>query len=124
MSANRADLAGQMQEVFAILLEEKGCVSIVEVLMRMGRLRKEDHDAWRFGKTPCLESVIMLNLAKIGLLLRSFQRYARAHGLRSSKTAYLSWGKGPKRPLRFSKSGAPAIEDAYATHFLKPKEGE
>ena len=25
---------------------------------------------------------------------------------------------------RFSKAGAPNIEEAYATHFLKPKEGE
>lgn len=124
MGANRADLIRQMQEVFAILLEEKGCVTMVEVLMRMGRLRKEDHDAWRSGKTPCRENVIMLNLAKIGLLPRSFQQDARAHGLRSSKTSYLSWGKGPKRLLRFSKPGTPAIEDAYATHFLKPKEGE
>jgi len=124
MSANRADLAGQMQEISAILFEEQGYVSSVDVLLRMGRLTKEDHDAWRLGKTPCLESVISLNLAKIGLILRSLKRYARSHGLRSSKTAYFSWGKGPKRQLRFSKSGKPAIEEVFATHFLKPKEGE
>lgn len=124
MSANRIDLVRHMRESSAILLEEKGYVSLVDVLMRMGRLTREDHDAWRFGKTPCLESVISLNLAKIGLLLRSLQRYARSHGLRSSRTAYVSWGKGPKRQLRFSKSGMPAIEEAYATHFLRPKEGE
>jgi hypothetical protein len=124
MSANRNDLLKQMQEASAMLLEEKGCVSFVDVLMRMEKLTKADHDAWRFGKTPCLESVITVNLAKIGLLLRSFQQYARSHGLRSSKTAYLSWGKGPKRQLRFSKSGAPTIEEAYATHAMKQKEGE
>ncbi len=123
MSINCADLVRHMRETSAILLEEKGYVSFVEVLMRMGRLTKEDHDAWRFGRTPCLENVITLNLAKIGLLLRSFQQHARSLGLRSSKTAYLSWGKGPKRQLRFSKSGTPAIEEAYATHVLKPKEG-
>jgi len=124
MSANRADLVGQMREASAKLLEEKGFVSFVYVLIRIERLTKEDHDAWRFGKTSCLESVITVNLAKIGLLLRSFQQYARSHGLRPSKTACLSWGKGPKRQLRFSKSGAPTIEEAYATRFLKPRAGE
>ncbi len=123
MSANRADLAGHLREAATTLLEENGYISFVDVLLRMGRLTEEDHDAWRFGKTPCLENVITLNLAKIGLLLRSFQQYARSHDLRPSKTAYLSWGKGPKRQLRFSKSGTPALEDAYATHYLKPKEG-
>lgn len=122
MSTNRADLVRQMQEASAILLEEKGYVSLVDVLLRVKKLAKTDHDAWRFGKTSCLESVITLNLAKIGLLLRSFQQHARASGLRPSKTVYLSWGKGSKRLLRFSKSGTPNIEEAYATHFLKPRE--
>ena len=121
---NRNELVKQMQEAATMLLKEKGYISLVDILMRMGRLTKEDHDAWRFGKTPCLERVITLNLAKIGLVLRSFQEYARFHGLRPSKTVYLSWGKGPKRQLRFSKSGTPTIEVAYATHFLTPQEGE
>lgn len=124
MSINRDDLVKQMQEASAILLEEKGYVSFVDLLIRMGRLTKEDHDDWRFGRTSCLERVITVNLAKINHLLRAFQQHARAGGLRPSKTAYLSWGKGQKRQLRFSKSGTPNIEEAYATHFLKPGEGE
>ena len=124
MSTDRADLVRQMQEASAILLEEKGYVSFVDVLMRMGRLTKADHDAWRSGRTSCLESVITVNLTKINHLLRSFQQHARTGGLRPSKTAYVTWGKGQKRQLRFSKSGAPNIEEAYATHFLKPREGE
>ncbi len=124
MSLNRDDLVRQMREASAALLEEKGYISFVDVLMRMEKLTKADYDAWRFGRTSCLESVIAVNLAKISHLLRAFQQHARAGGLRSSKTAYLTWGKGPKRQLRFSKSGAPNIEDAYAAHFLKPREGE
>jgi len=41
--------------------------------------------------------------------------------LEKSYTAYKSWGKGAKLSLRFSKSGTPHIEQAYATHFIKPK---
>jgi len=44
------------------------------------------------------------------------------HGkLKPSTTVYTSWGKGQKVSLRFSQSGAPQIEDAYATHFVKPR---
>ncbi len=62
-----------------------------------------------------------MNLAKISHLLRTFHRNGQKGGLKASKTAYVSWGKGPKIPLRFSKSGDPNIEEAYATHFLWPK---
>lgn len=124
MSQNRNDLVEQMKEVAPQLLREKGYVAFADVLMRMGKLTKDDHDAWRFGRTPCLEPVVAINLAKVGHLLRAFQQHTRTGGLRPSKTVYVSWGKGPKRLLRFSKSGAPSIEDAYATHFLKPREGE
>src|SRR3990172_320390 len=122
MSVNRNDLVRQMKEASAILLEEKGYISFVDVLVRMGKLTKADHDAWRFGRTSNIERVTTVNLAKINHLLRAFQQHARAGGLRPSKTVYLSWGKGRKQQLRFSKSGAPNIEDAYGTHFLKPKE--
>ncbi len=124
MSINRNDLVIQMQEASAMLLDEKGYVSFVDVLMRMGKLTKDNHDAWRFGRASCPERVITVNLAKISHLLRAFQRHARTGNLRPSKTAYLLWGKGPKRQLRFSKSGTPNIEEAYATHFLKPRGGE
>ncbi len=113
-----------MQKVSAILLGEKGSVSFTDVLMHLGCLTKEDHDEWRFGRTSCLELVVTVDLAKINHLLRAFQQYARVSALRPSKTVYLSWGKGQKRQLRFSKSGTPNIEEAYATHFLKPREGE
>jgi hypothetical protein len=42
-------------------------------------------------------------------------------GLPVSTTAYMSCGKGPRTPLRFSKSGDPNIEEAYLTHYRKPE---
>ena len=121
MSLNRADLVKQMNQASSQLLHEKGYISFVEVLLRMGKLTNEQYEAWRFRKLPCLEQAITMNLAKINHLLRTFHRNARKGGLKASKTAYVSWGKGPKIPLRFSKSGDPNIEEAYATHFLWPK---
>ncbi len=85
----------------------------------MGKLTQEDYECWRFGRIPSLERVIKINLAQVNTLLRAFHENAKHGGLRASRTAYLSWGKGAKRRLRFTQSGDQNIEAAYATHFLK-----
>lgn len=124
MSSNRSDLIKQMSEATSILLREKGYIAFVDVLIQIGKLTKKDHEAWRNCKVPFLEAVVSVNLAKLNHMLRSFQKNCRNGNLRPSRTAYMSWGKGPKRPLRFSKSGDPNIEEAYSTHYLRPKEGK
>ncbi len=121
MSANRNDLITQMNTVSSELLREKGYISFVDLLIRMGKLTKENYEAWRFRKIPYLEKVVTINLSKISILLRALHANGKQGGLRPSIAAYLSWGKGKKIPLRFSKSGDPNIERAYATHFLRPK---
>jgi len=122
MSLNRADLIKLTNQASSQLLREQGYIGFVEVLLRMGKLTKDQYEAWRSGKLPCLEQAVAMNLATINHLLRTFQRNARKGGLRASKTAYVFWGKGAKIRLQFSKSGDPNIEEAYATHFLRPKE--
>ena len=122
MSLKRKDLIKQMNEASSVVLREKGYIGFVDVLIQMGKVTKEDYEAWRMGKVHCLEEVISVNLAKVNHMLRTFQRNCRKGNLRPSRTAYGSWGKGPKRPLRFSKSGDPNIEEAYSTHFLRPRE--
>lgn len=41
--------------------------------------------------------------------------------MKESHMAYMKWGKGPKQPLRFSKSGVTHVEKQYATHFIVKK---
>jgi hypothetical protein len=120
---NRDELISSMNRATTELLREKGFVSFVEVLMRMGKLTREDHDAWRMRRIPYLERAIRLNLNQLSLLLRTLRQNAVKGKLKPSKTVYVSWGKGPKRPLRFSKTGHPRIEEAYATHFVKQDRG-
>jgi len=122
MSLKRGDLIRKLNEASSELLREKGYISFVDVLIKTGKLKQEDYEDWRFGRIPYLEKVITVNLAKVSHMLRTLQENAKHGGLKPGKTAYMSWGKGPKRPLRFSKSGDPNIEQAYATHFIKPKE--
>lgn len=102
------------------LLQEKGYVAFVDVLMGMGKLSKEDYEKWRCRGVPYLEKVVTINLSKLNHLLRVFRRNSRNKGLRPSTTVYKSWGKRRKMTLRFSKSGNPYVEDAYSRHFVRP----
>jgi hypothetical protein len=108
-----------MNQATTELLREKGFVSFVDVLIRMGKLTKEDHDDWRRRRIPYLERVIRLNLSQLSHLLRTLRQNAVKGKLKPSMTVYVSWGKGCKQRLRFSKTGHPRIEEAYATHFVK-----
>lgn len=121
MSLNHDDLIKQMNEASGKVLREEGYICFVDILIRMGKLTKEDYEAWRSRKVPYLERVIKVNLKKLNHMLRTLHQNAKKGGLLASKTAYMSHGKGPKTTLRFSKSGDPNIEEAYSTHFYKPK---
>ncbi len=119
---NRAELVASMNQASSELLREKGFISFVDVLIRMGKLSKEDHESWRMKRIPYLQRAIKLNLSQFGHLLRTLRQNAVKGKLKPSKTVYVSWGKGRKQPLRFSKSGHPRIEEAYATHCVKRKQ--
>lgn len=84
----------------------------------MGRLSRKDYEGWRFGRVPYLERVIHGNLSKANRILRILRLHAHDLNLRPSSTAYMKWGKGPKTRLRFSKTGNPDVEAAYARCFI------
>ena len=79
-----------------------------------------DNVKWKIGRVPCLEGVVTANLARLSRLLRILGYYAHDLNLKPSWTAYMRYGKGPKQRLRFSKTGDPRLEKAYATHFIWP----
>jgi hypothetical protein len=121
MSLNNRQIIEQTSAAFTKLLREKGYISVVDVLIEIGKLTKEDCENWRFQKVPYLEKVIHVNLGKINVILRAIQKYSQESNLKPSKTRYKSWGKGAKKLLRFSKSGDRNIEEAYSTHYIKQK---
>jgi hypothetical protein len=92
--------------------------------------------------TPCRPATGLLTLTPVGLsptehvslswthnltclsrLLRILRFHAHDLNLKPSRTVYMRWGKGPKQRLRFTKTGDPRIEEAYATHFVWPGKG-
>lgn len=104
-------------------LKGRGYMALDEVFRDMGKLEAKDWEDWRRGKVPYLERVIRLNLSQINAVCRAVHASARRGKLKPSWTAYVRWGKGSRPPLRFTKSGDPKLERAWATRYvyLAPK---
>jgi hypothetical protein len=93
---------------------------MVDVFREIGKLSPANHDAWRSGKIPYLERAITLNLPQINLVCRTVHADSQRGTLKPSPALYHRYGKGPKQKLRFTKSGDPKLEQAWATHYLLP----
>jgi len=105
------------------ILEGGNVVAPIDVLVKMGLLEPKHIEDWRHGRVPYLERVINGNLTRLSRLLRILRFHAHDLNLKPSWTAYIRYGKGPKRRLRFSKSGDPKLEETYATHLVWPGKG-
>jgi hypothetical protein len=110
----------RIERVVAEQLAKGNVVVPVGVLIGMGLLRPERLADWRRGRVAYLEHVINCNLSRLSRLLRILRFHAHDLNLKPSLTVYKRRGKGPKQQLRFSKTGDPNVEVAYATHFIKP----
>jgi hypothetical protein len=93
-------------------------VAPIDVLAGMGLLTPERVEDWRRGRVPCLEGVIHCNLTRLSRILRIFRLHAHDLNLVPSVTVYMRRGRGPKQRLRFTKTGDPKLEEAYARHFV------
>jgi hypothetical protein len=105
-------------------LEQKGYISPVELLVMMGRLKSKEVEDWRFKRIPYLERVIAGNLGRLNHILQTLEKFAVEQSLKPSITVNKSWGKGPKKLLRFSKTGNPEFEKIYSTHYVGRKSKE
>jgi len=118
---NRTELVRKARAAAEQLLRDKGYLSAVDVLLAMGRLSKEDYERWRFRQVPHLEKVLPGSLNQHAFFCRELRVYARDElDLKPSRTAYMSWGKGRRQPLRFTKYGQPHLEELYSTHYVSP----
>jgi hypothetical protein len=115
------DIENRVYSCAAQLLHEKGYLSPVDLLVKMERLTLKQIEDWRFNRIPNLERVTIGNLSRLNKILSALRKYAQEQNLKPSITTYLSWGKGPKRQLSFSKTGSPYLERQYSTHYVLPK---
>ena len=115
---NNLDLKNKVIVVGKELIEEKGYLSSIDVLLKLVYLSDKDYENWRFGKVEYLERVCSVNLKKLSTINKTIKVISHQWKLKSSWTAYNKYGKGKKIRLRFSKSGNKRIEEAYATHYV------
>jgi hypothetical protein len=111
-----------VRAVAAILAGGK-VVAPVDVLMKMGILSAKDLEDWRFGRVTYLERVIQGNLTRLSRLLRLLGFHCHDLNLVAAATVYVQYGKGPRRPLRFTKTGEAKLERVYSRHFVWPGKG-
>ena len=109
----------RIERAVAEQLAQGNVVAPVDVLVGMGLLRSEHLGDWRRGRVAYLERVIMCNLSRVSRMLRILRFHAHDLDLKPSFTVYNRHGKGPKQRLRFSKTGDPNLEKAYATHLVR-----
>lgn len=102
-------------KAMARLLKTSDEISPVTVLLEMGNLEPRHHEAWRCGQVPYLERVFQGSLPKANRILRLIGFHAHDLNMIPSQHTYRQ--KGKKNLLRFSKSGDPNLEKAYARHF-------
>jgi len=115
---NTKELEKSVNNICSELIDSKGYISSIDVLLGLGYLSKKDYEDWRFKKVPFLEKVCKVNLSKLGNIIAFIKRFSKNSNLKASWTSYKSYGKSKKITLQFSKSGKASIEKSYSTHYV------
>jgi len=117
---NRVPLADRVAKAAEAALAAQHFVSAVDILTGIGWLDAGAVERWRRRQIDCLEEAIQTNPSRISEAMRLFRAWAAARGLSASETTYVD--RTPRRQtLRFSRSGNPAIEASYQTHWASPE---
>ena len=104
----------KIQNAMYLQCQGRGYTAPVDVLMDLGVLDKKKYDDWRCGRVPYLEAVCNGNLHKLSEIMKEIRSFAEQNSWQPSLSSYKHKGK----ELRFSKTGNPQIEKAYATHYV------
>ena len=123
MAEGASKLEARVVRAAEAALAEKNSVSPIDVLVGVGWLTTPAVERWRQGRVEDLEGAAQVDQRKLSDAMRILRRWATAQGLHASETAYVARARD-RRPLRFSRSGAPAIETAYRTHWVSAELSE
>jgi hypothetical protein len=120
---NRVPLADRVAKAAEAALAARNYVSAIDVFVAIGWLDAAAVERWRRGQIDCLEEAVRTDLPRISEAMRLFRSWAAGRGLFASETAYVA-RTADRQTLRFSRSGSPAIEASYRTHFVSPELSE
>src|SRR5690625_453582 len=94
---SRKKIDADVRKYATELMQEKGYISPVDLLITMDRITIRQVEDWRFKRITYLERVIIGNLTKLNYILEVLRIFAQEQKLQPSVTVYKSWGKGPKK---------------------------
>jgi hypothetical protein len=120
---NRNALADRVVKAAEAALAAQDYVSPIDVLVGIGWLDAGKVEHWRRGQVDCLERVVQTNLPRISKAMKLFRSWATGRGLSASPTDYVA-RRPQHQTLRFSRSGDPAIEALYRTHWVSQELSE
>ena len=112
------DMAARVHDAMYQQCQSRGYAAPVDVLVDIGVLNKAKYDDWRAGRVSYLEAACNVNLHKLSEIMKVIRTFAARNGWKPSISSYKHKGK----QLRFSKTGNPKIETAYATHYWMENE--
>src|SRR5438132_13208772 len=114
---NRKPLAERVIKAAEAALAAQHHVSPVDVLVGIGWLDPGAVRRWRQGQIDDLESAVQTDPSRASEVMKLLRSWASENSLFPSETDYVA--RTPQRQtLRFSKSGNPAIEQLYRTHWI------
>jgi hypothetical protein len=114
---DRPPLADRVARAAEAALAAQDYVSPLDVLLGIGWLDPNTARRWQQGQIDCVEEALQTNPARIAEAMELLRSWAADKGLLPSETDYVA--RTPQRPtLRFSRSGDPAVERLYRTHWV------
>jgi hypothetical protein len=115
----RPPLADRVARAAEASLAAQDYVSPLGVLLGIGWLDPNTARRWQQGQIDCVEEVLQTNPARIAEAMDLLRSWATDKGLLPSEADYIA--RTPQRQmLRFSRSGDPAVERLYRTHWVSP----
>jgi hypothetical protein len=117
---NRNSLADRVVRAAEAALAGQDYVGAIDILAGIGWVDGGTIKRWQRGQIDCIESALQTSPPRILEALKLFESWATGRGMLASEASYVA--SSPQRqPLRFSRSGDPAIEARYRTHWVSPK---
>ena len=99
------------------VLEVKGYVSPIDLLMQMQLLPPSCVRSWEKGNEACLAESIQGGPEKLSRTFDLFVAWARAQGLKPVKASLRGMGRDQSHELRVSPDANPVIEKFFRTYY-------
>lgn len=116
---NKKPLTERVAGAAEAALAARGHLTVLDVFLRIGWLNPTTVEDWRRGRIECLERAVTADASRISEAMALIRSWAKEKDLAASSTDYVA--RTPQRQaLRFSLSGAPAIEAAWRAHWVTP----